>query len=277
MLDIANGASGFPARDTRSATGDDQPLIVANGLTVRYGALVALGGASFTLNRGEVLGIIGPNGAGKSSAFRALTNSCAKEGDVVFRGMSTKSKQPYELGPLGIKRTFQTNSFFADIDVLQNMVCALQRTHATRLLPSIFTPWKEATQASLAREHAKKVLRRFDIPEAYFSLLPTQIPYGTQRLLSIAMAYGDGAELLLLDEPAAGIGGSDMTALIASIRRLKQQSVTLIVIEHHMDVIMELADQILVLDQGRQIALGTPSEVKNHPKVRKAYLGDIVT
>ncbi len=248
-------------------------LLSARDLNVQYGALRALDGATFEVRAGEVLGVIGPNGAGKSTCFAALTNCVARAGSVTLRGASIDKVPTQRLAALGLKRTFQQNSFFGEISVLENAVCALFRSSSTAMAASFCMPWVERRQRHDAEDKARALLRSFHVGDEFHQRLPTEIPYGVQRLLSIAMAYGDGAQVLLLDEPAAGIGGEDMRELMAIIAKLRRDGVGVVVIEHHMDLIMELADNIVVLDRGKQIAIGLPAQIRANEQVREAYLG----
>jgi branched-chain amino acid transport system ATP-binding protein len=177
------------------------------------------------------------------------------------------------LAARGLKRAFQQNAFFHDLTVAANMCTVLQDSHGTGLAAAIFAPWREASRRRGAEAVARGLLLRFGIPEEAHALRPTDIPYGSQRMLSIALAYGSGAKVLLLDEPAAGLGGADMTRLIAVLRELKAEGIALVVIEHHMDLIMSVADRIVVLDRGRQIATGTPRDIQADARVLEAYLG----
>ncbi|MFN6995043.1 MAG: ABC transporter ATP-binding protein [Aquincola tertiaricarbonis] len=247
--------------------------LAVEGLGVRYGALVALDGVSWTVAPGELLGIIGPNGAGKSSCYDAVTAMVRRVGRVTLGGQDVTAVPPYGLAALGLKRAFQQNAFFDDLSVRDNLVAVLgQRAHAG-LAGSVFNPVGAARRRQAAADFATRQLVRFGVPEAYHAMSPKEIPYGVQRMLSIALAYGDGAAVLLLDEPAAGLGGEDMAQLVKLLGELKREGVALVVIEHHMELIMAVADRICVLDLGRQLAYGTPAEVRNDPRVLEAYLG----
>jgi branched-chain amino acid transport system ATP-binding protein len=242
-------------------------------LGVRYGALVALDGMAWEVRPGELLGIIGPNGAGKSSCYDAVTAMVSRQGKVLLWERDVTAVPAYELAELGLKRAFQQNAFFDDLSVLDNLLAVLgQRAHAT-LAGSIFNPVGAARRRSEAAKRAAAQLARFGVPAAYHALSPKEVPYGVQRMLSIALAYGDGARVLMLDEPAAGLGGDDMARLIALLTDLKREGVALVVIEHHMDLIMAVADRICVLDLGKQLAYGVPSDIQNDPRVLEAYLG----
>jgi branched-chain amino acid transport system ATP-binding protein len=242
-------------------------------LGVRYGALVALEAMEWEVRPGELLGIIGPNGAGKSSCYDAVTAMVAREGKVLLGERDVTAVPAYRLAELGLKRAFQQNAFFDDLSVLDNLLAVLGKGAHASLAGSIFNPLGAARRRSEAAGRAAAQLVRFGVPAAYHGLSPKEIPYGVQRMLSIALAYGDGARVLMLDEPAAGLGGDDMARLIELLTDLKREGVALVVIEHHMDLIMAVADRICVLDLGRQLAYGVPAEIQHDPRVLEAYLG----
>ncbi|HEX2137165.1 MAG TPA: ATP-binding cassette domain-containing protein [Microvirga sp.] len=249
------------------------PVLRVEGLGVNYGALVALDEVSWSVGSGEILGIIGPNGAGKSSCYDAVTHLVRRRGRVFLNGEEVTQTAPHLLAERGLKRAFQQNAFFHEMTVLENMVTVLQDRYGTGLLAATLLPLAEARRRAEAIEDARQRLVRFGIPETYHGLKPTNIPYGIQRMLSIALAYGSGARVLLLDEPAAGLGGVDMTHLVNLLISLKEEGLAVVVIEHHMDLIMSVADRIVVLEQGRLLATGTPQEIQSDARVLEAYLG----
>jgi branched-chain amino acid transport system ATP-binding protein len=249
------------------------PSLAVEELRVSFGALVALDGVSFTVAPGQILGIIGPNGAGKSTCYNATTNMVRHEGRVHIGGQDVTDVPPYELAGLGLRRAFQQNAFFADMTVLENMIAVMQHKYGSSLARTFFLPWAAHRRTEEAREAARTALVRMGIDERFHGSYPSQIPYGTQRALSIALANSTGADILLLDEPAAGLGGEDMQRLVDLMLALKAEGMALVVIEHHMDLIMSVTDKIVVLDQGRMIASGTPAEIRNSPRVLEAYLG----
>jgi branched-chain amino acid transport system ATP-binding protein len=249
------------------------PLLRVEGLTVRYGALTALDDMSWQVEAGEILGIIGPNGAGKSSCFAAVTNAVRRQGRVHLAGNNVTGVPTYELARLGLRRTFQHNAFFGELTLLENAMAAMLLQHSTSLGRSIAMPWQEAATRREAERVAAELLTSFGIADADHGKRPGDIAYGTQRLLSIVLAYGAGAQALLIDEPAAGTGGPDMKRLADLLVDLRRRGVAVVVIEHHMDLIMAIADRIVVIDQGRKLAEGLPAEIQRNEAVLEAYLG----
>jgi branched-chain amino acid transport system ATP-binding protein len=248
-------------------------LLRVEGLTVRYGALTALDEMSWQVEAGEILGIIGPNGAGKSSCFAAVTNAVRRQGRVHLGGRDVTDLPTYELARLGLRRTFQHNAFFGELSLLENAMAAMLQQHSTSLGKSIVMPWREAATRRAAERAAAELLTSFGIAAADHGKRPGDIAYGTQRLLSVVLAYGAGAQALLIDEPAAGTGGPDMKRLADLLVALRQRGVAVVVIEHHMDLIMAIADRIVVIDQGRKLAEGLPAEIQRNEAVLEAYLG----
>ena len=249
------------------------PLLLVKGLTVRYGALTALSDMSWQVAAGEILGIIGPNGAGKSSCFAAVTHAVARDGDVWLAGERVTDLPTYQLARRGLRRTFQQNAFFGELTLLENAMAAMLREHSTSLPRSIVLPWQEMAARQRAEKAAAELLSSFGIARPDHGKRPGDIAYGTQRLLSVVLAYGAGARALLIDEPAAGTGGSDMQRLADLLVELRRRGVAVVVIEHHMDLIMAIADRIVVIDQGRKLAEGTPAEIQRNEAVLEAYLG----
>jgi branched-chain amino acid transport system ATP-binding protein len=253
--------------------GASSPLLRVEKLTVRYGALTALSDMSWQVSTGEILGIIGPNGAGKSSCFAAVTHAVHREGEVWLAGEKVTGLPTYQLARLGLRRTFQQNAFFGELTLLENAMAAMLREHSTPLPQSIALPWRELATRRNAEYAAAELLSSFGIAASDHSKRPGDIAYGTQRLLSVVLAYGAGARALLIDEPAAGTGGADMQRLADLLVNLRKRGVALVVIEHHMDLIMTIADRIVVIEQGRKLAEGTPAEIQRNEAVLEAYLG----
>lgn len=207
-------------------------------LGVAFGALIALEDVTWSVGAGEILGIIGPNGAGKSTCYNAVTNLVTRHGRVFIGEDDVTDVPPHRLAERGLRRAFQQNAFFDNLTVIGNMIAVMQHDCGTGLLSSVLRPFNERRRAAGVRQKAGDILVRMGVPAAFHDQYPTEIPYGTQRMLSIALAHGTGAKILLLDEPAAGLGGEDMHRLIDLMNTLRREGMALVVIEHHMDLIM---------------------------------------
>ncbi|QYN26370.1 ABC transporter ATP-binding protein [Amycolatopsis sp. DSM 110486] len=256
-----------------SSPDSEVPALRVADLCVHYGSLRALSDVSWTVSDGEILGIIGPNGAGKSSSFAAVTNTVRRTGTVELYGSNVDSVPTHRLSRRGLRRTFQQNSFYSGLSVLDNAAATFAVENGVPLAGSVFTPWREAKQRSRTRKAAADLLTDFGIPARYHGMFPDNIPYGLQRCLSIVFAYGAGARVLLVDEPAAGVGGEDMHNLAELLLQLRDRGLAVVLIEHHMDLVMEIVDRLLVIDRGEPIAYGEPEAVQRDPAVLEAYLG----
>jgi len=252
----------------------DAPVVLAvEGLSVRFGGFQALDRVSWSARAGRILGIIGPNGAGKSTCFQAATNMVSHSGRLIMDGQDVTATPPHRLPQLGVRRTFQQNAFFGEMTVLANVGAVLGRADGTPLATSVFAPWIEMGRRRRLEAASREHLLRFGIPAQVHGLLPRELSYGTQRMLSIALACTPGVRVLLLDEPGAGLGGTDLVRLRDLLVTLRDERVALVLIEHHMDLIMGVADEIVVIDQGRMLAVGSPVQVQADPRVLEAYLG----
>ena len=249
---------------------NDGAVLEVRGLSVRFGGFQALEDVSWAARAGQILGIIGPNGAGKSTCFQAASNMVAHSGTVWLDGADVSAVAPQRLARMGLRRTFQQNAFFGGMTVLENMAGVLG---GTPFAASLALPWAEARRRRVTEAAAAAHLEAFGVPAALHGRAPGALSYGTQRMLSIALACAPGARVVLLDEPAAGLGGADMAQLAALLGRLRDGGLAVVLIEHHMDLVMALADRIVALDLGRVLAEGRPAAIQADAGVLEAYLG----
>jgi branched-chain amino acid transport system ATP-binding protein len=249
------------------------PLIETTGLSRRFGGVVAIDGVDLAIAAGTVHGLIGPNGAGKTTLLNLVSGHLASSsGRIAFQGRDITRAAAERRAVLGIRRTFQNLKLFAAMTALENVMVGLHtQTRADifhALMRSGFQKREEASIAARARDALDFVglAGVADVPAA-------SLPHGHQRLLEIARAFVAKPTLLLLDEPAAGLNGAESRRLVTLIRAISAAGVTVMLVEHHMDVVMPTCDRITVLNYGRKLADGTPADIKRHPEVVKAYLG----
>jgi branched-chain amino acid transport system ATP-binding protein len=241
------------------------------GVTVRFGGLTALEDVSLEVGAGEVVGVIGPNGAGKTTLFNVICGFLAPDdGTVSWRGERLRAR-PHELARLGIARTLQGVKLFAHLTVRENvMVGAAHLARAGLASALLGLPRSDRDERAL-RESAHDALAALGVG-AYADRLPGELPFGIQKRVALARALVARPELLLLDEPAGGLGEADLNELGEQIRRLGGD-MAVVLVEHHMDLVMSVCDRVVVLDFGRRIAEGTPAEVQADRAVLDAYLG----
>jgi len=234
-------------------------LLEVRGVSRFFGGLAALTDVSFSLEKGEILGLIGPNGAGKTTMFNCVNGFYPpSRGEVIFKGERISGLKPYQICQRGMARTFQVVRPLQRMSTLDNVVA------------SAFLRSKSKADAVAKSEEILKFTNLWEVRD----MLSKGLPLGLRKRLEIARALATGPELLLLDEACAGLNPSELDESIAIIRKIKERGITIMIIEHHMKVIMSISDRIVVLNYGQKLAEGTPDEISRNPQVVEAYLGE---
>ncbi|MEZ5785208.1 MAG: branched-chain amino acid ABC transporter ATP-binding protein/permease [Xanthobacteraceae bacterium] len=262
-----------PALPARTQPPRGEPLLQISGATKRFGALAAVSGLSFEMRAGEVLGLIGPNGAGKSTVFNLMTGLLlANEGEIRFRGERIDRLQSREIARLGIARTFQHVNIIPSMKVLENAAIGAHLRGSAGLCAASLR--LDRTEESRLLSEAARRLDWVGLGSQLFEPAGA-LPLGSQRLLEVARALCANPVLLLLDEPAAGLRYMEKQALAGLLRRLREDGVSILLVEHDMEFVMGLADRVVVMNFGEKLAEGSPSEVQNNEAVIEAYLGSV--
>jgi branched-chain amino acid transport system ATP-binding protein len=252
---------------------DLSTLLDITALSRRFGGLVAVGDVAMEVAAGSVHGLIGPNGAGKTTMLNLISGHLASSaGRIAFEGSDITRWPVDRRARFGIRRTFQNLKLFREMTVLENIMVGMHgQTHCEIWHALLRTPQQKAEETAIT-ERAREALDFVGLAHLA-DMQAGALPYGSQRLVEIARAIVARPKLLLLDEPAAGLNGAESQRMVDLIRTIRASGVTILLVEHHMDVVMPSCDCITVLNYGKRLANGSPAEIRAHPEVIKAYLG----
>lgn len=252
----------------------DRPVVLeTQEITKRFGGLIAVNNFSFQVKNGDISSLIGPNGAGKTTVFNVITGIYRPEaGQVIFENANIEGLKPHQIVDKGIARTFQNIRLFPNMTCLENIMAGQHCRARSGIWSSIFRTKSQRTEENRIKEVAESRLKQVGLSR-YRNELAKNIAYGNQRMLEIGRALASNPRLLVLDEPSSGLNDAETQDLIAFLKDLRNEEMTILIIEHDMNVVMGISDWVTVMDEGAKIAEGPPETVYNNPLVVEAYLG----
>lgn len=250
----------------------NDPIFRVEGISINFGGLQALENINFDVSRNEVLSIIGPNGAGKTTLFNIITGFLQPSGgEIYYMGDKITKLQPYEIVKKRITRTFQSTNVFPEMGLVDSISVAYDYLTNHSPLDILFNRRKFREDEETNRKKSLEILKLLNLPTE--NIHASKLPYGELRILEIAIALGTEPKILLLDEPTAGLPPNDSKRILNVIDILQKQGITIIIIEHNMNVVMNISDRVIVLNAGKKLIEGPPAEVKKDERVIAAYLG----
>ena len=248
-------------------------ILEVKNLKKHFGGIKAVDGCSFEVNKGDLVGLIGPNGSGKTTTFNLLTGlEIADEGKIIFNGKDIIKLDTYKRAEFGMSRTFQLIKTFPELTTLDNIMLARKCKHAENFWNQLFSMNKVKKEEEENKKVCLRILEKVDLLNKK-DFLAKELSYGQQKLLGIAKVIASDSQLLLFDEPFAGVNPSLAKKILEIIKHLNKQGKTIIIVEHNMNIIMKLCKKIIVLDAGKEIAVGSPKQIQKNKKVVEAYLG----
>lgn len=253
---------------------DNNSLLIVEDVEKIFGGLVAINHLSFTIDEGQIKSIIGPNGAGKTTLLNLIMGVYSPDrGKILFDAHRIEKLKPYQIASFGISRTFQTIALFENMSVVENVMVGRHVRTRSEFFSNSFLFRRARTEENAISKMAWEKLDLVGLKERGWEPAPA-LTFAEQRLLEIARALATDPKLLLLDEPAAGLNMTEIKMISQLVQKIRAQGVTVILVEHQMDLVMDISDEILVLNYGTKIAEGKPREIQNNPEVIRAYLGE---